>query len=344
MTKPDQTLDAAFASALEHLRDDAGSISPTILFALSDVNRQELERFAETWTALPVERRRRIALAMGELAEENIEADFNRLFRYLLDDEDAEVREHAINGLWEDEQVSLINPLIGALRSDAAARVRAAAAESLGRFLLLAETKRVPSERGEAIVEVLLAVIRNAGEDQLVRRRAIESIAYRGDETVRNIIESTYANDDARMRASAIFGMGRSADPYWRRTAAQELWSPDPQIRFEAARAVGELEYKAAVPRLLELLNDADREVQGASITALGQIGGREAREALLALIDREDDVTRELAQDALDELEFARGSDLLLYDMGLTENEADLLEEEDDASEEQDDEEEPMP
>jgi HEAT repeat protein len=340
MTRRDQILDTAFASALERCRDESSSIPPTVLFALSDVNRQELEHFAETWTALPVERRRRIALAMGEFAEENIEADFNRIFRYLLDDEDAQVREQGINGLWEDEEVSLINPMIGALRSDAAARVRAAAAESLGRFLLLAETKRIPPERGEAIFEVLLAVIRNAGEDVLVRRRAIESIAYRGDETVRDIIESAYASDDAGMQASAIFAMGRSADPYWRRTVAQELWSPDPQIRFEAARAAGELEYKVAVPRLIELLDDADREVQGASITSLGQIGGREAREALLALMEGDDDVTRELAQDALDELEFARGSDLLLYDLGLADNESDMLEAAEEVLEDQDEEE----
>jgi HEAT repeat protein len=338
MVKRDQVLDTGFESALERLRDEDSSISTTTLFSLSDVNREELQQFAETWTGLTVQRRRQIAMAMGELAEENIEANFNRLFRYLLDDEDAEVREDAIEGLWEDEDVSLVNPLIGSMRSDAAARVRAAAAESLGRFVLCAETKRIPSDRGEQIGEALLAVIRNAGEDELVRRRAIESISYRGDETVRGIVESAYATDDANMRASALFAMGRSADPYWRRTVAGELWSPDPQIRFEAARAAGELEYKVTVPRLIELLDDPDREVQDASITALGQIGGKAAREALLDLLDGEDEVARELAQDALDELEFTRESELLLYDMGLADDEQDLLEAPEDGSEDEED------
>jgi HEAT repeat protein len=341
MVKRDQIMDAGFAAALERLRENGSSLPTSTLFSLSDVNRQELQHFAETWTILPVERRRHAAMAMRELAEENIEADFIRLFRYLLDDEDAQVREQAINGLWEDEEVSLINPLIGAMRSDAVARVRAAAAESLGRFVLLAETKRISSDRGEQIGEALLAAIRNAGEDELVRCRAMESIAYRGDETVRDIVESAYATDDARMRASAIFAMGRSADPYWRRTVAQELWSADPQMRFEAARAAGELEYKVVVPRLVELLDDADREVQDASITALGQIGGKTAREALLALMDAEDDVARELAQDALDELEFARDSELLLYEMDLADNEEEMLETTADDLEEEHDEEE---
>jgi HEAT repeat protein len=327
MTKQEQTWDADFTSALDSMREDNETPSNATLFALSDLTRPELEKFAETWMRLPVERRRRIAVAMTELAEESFEAYFNRIFRYLIEDEDAEVREHAINGLWEDEDAALINPLVGALRSDAAARVRAAAAESLGRFVFLAETKRIPAERGDQIFEALLAVVRNGGEDALVRRRAIESIAYRDDETVRDIIASAYANEDALMRATAIFAMGRSADPYWRRTIGQELYSPHPRIRFEAARASGELEYKAAVPRLIELLEDADREVQSASITALGQIGGKEAREALVNVIESDDEIAREFAQDALDELEFAQGSEMLLYDMGLSDSEAAMLE-----------------
>jgi HEAT repeat protein len=209
--------------------------------------------------------------------------------------------------------------------------------------LLLAETKRVPAADGDEIQTALLATIRNIGEDRLVHRRAIEAIAYVGDETVRDIVTVAYADDDAKMRASAIFAMGRSADPYWKRTVAQELYSPDPQIRFEAARAIGELEFKAAVPRLVELTQDDDREVQSAAITSLGQIGGKDARRALMGVIEGEDEVASELAQDALDELEFASGSNMLLVDIGLESEEEALLEDEldqeDDGFEDEEDE-----
>jgi HEAT repeat protein len=288
-----------------------------------------LQEFAQVWQKLPPPKRRRVTQAMMEIAEERIEADYTRIFRYLLDDEDAEVRAHAINGLWEDEDPALVKVLIGALRSDQDARVRAAAAEALGRFLLLAETKRIPAADGDEIYTALLAAIRSGSEDPLVRRRSIEAIAYIGDETVRDIIASAYAHDDPRMRATAIFAMGRSADPYWKRTVVQELYATDPLIRFEAARAIGELEFKAAVPRLIELIDDPDREVQGAAITSLGQIGGKEARRALIHVIEGEDEVSREIAQDALDELEFASGSNMLLVDIGLeSEEEALLLDE----------------
>lgn len=326
--RPDKLFDADFKSALKYLSEET-TLSPSLLFAFSDLTRAELQDFAKTWLTLSADRRRRITQAMVELAEERFEADFTRIFRYLLDDEDAAVRATAINGLWEDDDTALIRLFIAAMRSDPGAQVRAAAAEALGRFLLFAETKRIPAVYGDEIQAALLASIRNIGEDQLVRRRAIESLAYIGDETIRNIVTAAYADDDAKMRATAIFAMGRSADPYWKRTVAQELYSPDPQIRFEAARAIGELEFKAAVPRLIELVDDPDREVSAAAITSLGQIGGKAARAALVVVIEEGDEVTSELAHDALDELEFASGSNMLLVDIGLESEEEALLEEE---------------
>lgn len=324
--RPEKMFDADFRSALNYLTSEEVSLSPSLLFAFSDVTRPELAEFARVWLTMPVAKRRSVTQAMTELSEERIEADFTRIFRYLMDDEDPGVRAIAIAGLWEDEDPGLIRPLIGAMRSDPDARVRAAAAQALGRFVLLGETKRVPAVDGDEIQTALLAVIRNIAEDQLVVRRAIESISFLGDETVRTIITLAYADEDAKMRATAIFAMGRSADPYWKKTVAQELFSPDPQLRFEAARAVGELEYRAAIPRLIDLVDDGDREVSAAAITSLGQIGGKEARRALLGIMESEDDVARELAQDALDELEFSGGSNMLLVDIGLESEEEALL------------------
>src|SRR5262245_3680266 len=207
--RPDKLIDADFASALKYLSSDEISLSPSLLFAFSDLTRAELQEFAHVWQTLPADKRSRVTQAMTELAEERIEADFTRIFRYLLEDEDPQVRAHAINGLWEEEDPALIRQFIGALRSDPDARVRAAAAEGLGRFLRLAETKRIPAADGDEIQTALLAAIRNIGEDRLVHRRAIESIAYVGDATVRDIVTVAYADDDAKMRASAIFAMGR---------------------------------------------------------------------------------------------------------------------------------------
>jgi HEAT repeat protein len=63
---------------------------------------------------------------------------------------------------------------------------------------------------------------------------------------------------------------------------------------------------EAALPSLIDLLDDPDPEVMTASIWALGEIGGDEARYALEPLLD--DDEIGGLAQDALDAMDLMTG------------------------------------
>lgn len=309
-----------FDSALRHLEnEDKPALSA--LGALTGANKENLAAFAQTWVRLPVQRRQRVAQMLVDLAEKNIELDYTVLFRYLLNDDDPEVRALGIEGLWEDEDPALVKPFVGFLRSDPDARVRSAAADALGRFILLAEYGRLPqSPHAELIHEALLATIHGSAEDLAVRCRAVEAIGYSSKEHVREVIDAAYADDAAEMRASAVAAMGRSADAYWRKAAANELDSPDPRMRFEAARACGELEYRAAVPRLIEMLEDPDREVQMVAITALGQIGGGQARDALTRAAASDDEVLSELADEALQELRFSSDPNLLLFDLDLDE------------------------
>lgn len=308
-----------FEQALAHLHEDE-SLGTEVLWALSGASRAQASEFARVWDTLPVERRRRTSQQMVELAEQNFEVDFNALFRHLLSDPDAHVRVNGIEGLWEDEDAALVKPFLALLRQDPDASVRAAAADAIGRFLLLAEYGRLTSTSADILGEILLAIIRNLDEDLTVRCRALEALAYWSDDVVRQVIAAAYDADEPQMRASAIAAMGRSADHYWRDIVAQELQSPDPRMRFEAARATGELENRAATPALIRLLDDPDREVQGAAITALGQVGGKLAKRALQRAADSDDEFLSTLASDALQELEFNEDSEFLLLDIPLDE------------------------
>lgn len=306
-----------FEQALAHLQDDE-SWGIEVLWALSGASRAQASEFARVWDTLPIERRRRAAQQMVELAEQNFEVDFNALFRHLLNDPDAQVRVNGIEGLWEDEDAALVKPLLALLRQDPDASVRAAAADAIGRFLLLAEYGRLTSTSPETLGKILLAIIRDVDEDFTVRCRALEAVAYWSDEVVRQVIAAAYDDAAPQMRASALAAMGRSADHYWRDIVARELESPDPRMRFEAARATGELENRAATATLVQLLDDPDREVQGAAITALGQVGGKLAKRALQRAAASEDEFLSALASDALQELEFNEESEFLLFDIPL--------------------------
>ncbi len=74
-----------------------------------------------------------------DLAEEEPKLNFDAIFHACLLDPDEIVRVRAIEGLWEYENNSIIDRFITMLKEDCQESVRAAAAQALGRFALLAE-------------------------------------------------------------------------------------------------------------------------------------------------------------------------------------------------------------
>lgn len=306
-----------YEEVLRHLGQHQERLRARYLYALSGMTRAQLDEFRRVWPSFSVERRRAIVRSLAELTEHSYEVNFDAIFLLALGDEDPEVRSAAIEGLWEYENPALIEPLIYLLRTDCAYTVRAAAAAALGRFVLLGELEKLSPALSQRVEEVLRATINQATEHTEVRRRAVEAIAYSGKAYVRQIIQAAYHSDDDRMQASALFAMGRSADPYWRELLAIELDNPNPALRYEAARACGELETSQAVPRLAEMaFNDPDREVQSAAVWALACIGGREARAALEACYASDDELLSQAAGEALDHMDMLSDDVLIpLYD-----------------------------
>lgn len=278
------------------------------LYYLSCLAAEGVARVREVWPCWPVALRRQLITRLVELAEADFEMDFGAVFRLGLEDQDAQVRATAVEGLWEDEDVRLVPLLAAALLEDEAAIVRAAAAESLGRFVLLGELQKIRPGPQTMAYEALLASFQNPGEEMEVRRRVLESLSYVDNETVAGLIRDAYAAPEEKMRVSAVFAMGRSSDVRWARQVRQEFSSPNPELRYEAARASGELQLDEAVPELEELADDADTEVQEATLWALGQIGGEKAREILERYCQAEDEATRSAAEAAMGELEFLHG------------------------------------
>ncbi len=317
----------SFEQALELLIDEAAPMSSRALYVLSAPSSAQVKLFRERWPAVSPERRRKVIAALAESAEANFELDFNALFRVTLEDEDDEVRTVSIEGLWEDEQVSLVLPLVNILRRDPSTSARAAAATSLGRFVLLGEMEELDERYVKLVRGALLEAIHSEEEEREVRRRAVESIAFLTDDCVRDIVSAAYEEPYEDMRISAVFSMGRTNDPYWAQTVLAELTSANPAMRYEAARACGELELQESVPELIRLVSDPDREVQFASIGALGQIGGPRARHTLQILSRSQDEVVRLLAEDSLAELELGeRPLDLLICEPDELEDEEDDL------------------
>jgi len=298
----------AMPSPIEETIADLGNSSQSLLNSrlidLSNLNSEELTVFEQTWAAMEPKRRRQIVHRLAELAEDNLELNFDSIFRGCLKDQDAEVRCKAIEGLWENDEPSLINPLIHLLEQDSSEKVQAAAAIALGKFAMLAEHEKLRSCHTSRLCHALLTTIDDNSKPVEVRRRALEAAAPLSLPQVKKAIMNAYQSHNSKLRISAIYAMGRNCDCSWLPTLLKELASADAEIRYEAVRACSELGEAEAAPHLIELIKDPDTDVQLAAIQALGKIGGTEAKEHLQHCLNNPSEAIRQAAEQALQELE----------------------------------------
>jgi HEAT repeat protein len=297
---------ATFQEYLAELRDEGQPVKATRLVHLSHLADEREKAFLDAWPQIQAERRRQVVGQLVELAEDNVELNFDAIFLACLSDADPQVRALAIRGLWEYEHRDLIEPLIGMLQSDDSAFVREEAALGLGRFVLQCEFGSLPDRYFRQVEQALRRVIDDDGQELEVRGRALEAIGACSLPWVREAIDRAYRSNNHRLRVSGIHAMGRNCDPSWLPILFEELKSDDPEMRYEAALACGSLAEEAAVPHLAPLLEDEDVEVMEATIAALGEIGGRQARAVLLRYLDHSSRSTREAVQEALSLLDFA--------------------------------------
>ena len=299
---------APFEVLLDGLRRTGESPDQAELCHLSALSAEEAARVGQAWSDLPVGLRKDLTARLVRMAEADFTVSFGAIFRIAMCDQDAEVRRVAIEGLWEDEDIRLVPLLAQCLREDESVGVRAAAAQSLGRFILLGELGQIRPKPREVAYAALLQTLQAPEEHTEVRRRALESLAYVCDERILASIREAYRSPSEKLRISAVFAMGRSADRRWDQEVRSELFSTNPEMRYEAARACGELQLPDSVAMLEELTEDTDGEVQEAAIWALGQVGGERAREILEYHGRGEDEALRVAAQAALEEFEFLHG------------------------------------
>ena len=308
MESEEKTQQQRIAALWQALEQEHKAPQSTEIPYLSDLTVEDAARLVQLWLRLPAEERRRLAASLVRLAEGDFSLDFTAIFRLALHDPDAAVRASAIEGFGEDEDARLIPQLARFLLEDEAEEVRVMAAQCLGHFVLLGELEKIRPQPFEMACEALLAAHHNPQETMEVRRRALESLAYASLPALPEMLQMAYSHPEVLLRLSAVFAMGRSADPRWKEAVIQELHNPDPSMRYEAARACGELVAAAALHELVELTEDVDSEVQEAALWALGQIGGELARGTLERHLHSTNEALQEAANAALNELEFLHG------------------------------------
>ena len=292
-------------SYLDELTQDDVPLKYGDLEQLSSLASSEIEFVQDTWHKMSSQRRLDLVSRLVETSEDNIEMDFTSIFKLALTDESGGVRSKAISGLWECEDRPLITTFIKLMKGDPSTEVQTAAAQALGKFAELAEDGKLLALDRSRIQDVLLPLVRNENRPLNLRRRALESVGVFSTDEITKVIDWAYKYPDAEMQQSAIFAMGKNADPQWAEIIREALDREEPAMRYEAALACGELGEEAFIPDLLPLLKDEDIQVRLSSINALGLIGGSIAKKALTACLKSDDAVVSQTAEEALESLEY---------------------------------------
>ncbi len=294
-----------FDEYLEELSDPARRLRASQLPRLSRLTPEQRAKLDAVWPSLSERRRRRLIHELSDLAEDNVDLNFDAVFLRGTEDEDDDVRAESVRGLWENETPEIIDPLLNLLEHDSSVEVRREAALALGRFMLLAAEGRLRTRLFERVEAALRRVVEDKDEIQEVRSRALEAAGAYDTAWVRQAVREAYESGEAALKVSAVHAMGRCGEPRWLPLVTRELSNDDAEMRYEAATAAGFIGDEASVPNLLPLLLDDDEEVRGAAVLALGEIGGKAAKDALLLMLDSSSKATREAAAAALADIEY---------------------------------------
>ena len=201
----------------------AGTFAYGQLAAFSDLSRERLRQVEAGWSKIEVATRRRLIAEAIELAEENVQYQFGRLCRFALSDPDAEVRQLAITGLWEDESDSLLRELIDVARQDESSDVRAAAVALVGDAIERLKEHDPEVDALDAISALILEYAEDERQPTLVRRRAVEAVgALDQDNRTREAILNAFEHGDQTLEAGALVAMGRSLEGRWRTVVRSE--------------------------------------------------------------------------------------------------------------------------
>lgn len=289
-----------------------------LLYRFSDLSLEEFDQFKVVWTAAPDEKRRIIARHLADISEENFVVDYAPLCHYFLSDSMAEVRKAGLDALWDSTDVKMISPVIALLENDPDNEVRALAGATLGHYVLMGEWGQVMAKNEARIIAALLGQFDDVDTPEVVQRAVLESLGGAAHERVPAIIREAYYGGDELMQVSAIFAMGRNADPEWIPLIIEELDNYWLEMRLEAIRAAGAIGASDGVARLIEILGEGDLEEQIVIVGALAQIGSDQALALLQRLADDpEAEELHEAIEEAMEEAMWLSGGvDFSLFDM----------------------------
>jgi HEAT repeat protein len=305
-----------FSRVVDALLDASTAFPHKYLKNFSDLEPGDIKTLAAAWPQVPASRKYQLVKDLEKLSADDTLVSMDAFARAMLDDPDEQVRLYAIRMLWESDDAQMAGTLIRIMQEDHSEEVRGEAASVLGRYVYLGELEEIASPLLKDVEEALLATAYQE-EHRISKRMAVEALGYSSRPEVSALIRNAYSQHDPQWVSSALFAMGRSADPdQWQDDVLYSLDHDNLEIRLAAVEAAGELPLESARPVLLSALETEDNEdLYRAIIWSLSQIGGEDVQIVLYNLADATpDDDLAEFIEEALENLTFT--DDMSRYDL----------------------------
>lgn len=144
---------------------------------------------------------------------------------------------------------------------------------------------------GEAAVPVLLEILASPENPESTKGHAAWALAFIGTEAKEQLY-AAIASESAEVRAAVVGAIAKVAEEDREERAfnliVNSLSDPAVNVRSEAAAALGNLTYQAAIPNLIELLDHSEGESRKAAALALMKIGEPTTLEPLQAGLTKE--------------------------------------------------------
>jgi HEAT repeat protein len=280
-----------------------------------------------------------IVLMLIEIKDRDVPQAVQVLRRRVSSDYQAVVRLHAALALgrFEEQAKDAVPDLVNASKDNASAEIRRAAIGSLGKVGVDKKKKTPPDHRAtNAVLQALRPGFKGPAEPSAkVRLEAVMVLGAMGapatpmlQNTVIQTLTRSLRDPDKTVVVwahVALMALENKVTEARLKGIAALLKHKDPEVRMNAARALGQLggyadkDYiklvKAHVPDLLSALKDSEPDVVSMSCWALGQLGnkssvGDEVNTALTALKEdkKKDPGVRLMALAALESIKGKKG------------------------------------
>ena len=141
---------------IEILQDLNRPFPAEYLHIFSDITAADLAEIKKAWPQIPILRKINLLQDLEAMMESDTLLSCDDFARFALQDDNPDVRSHAINLLWDSEDPRLTRTFGNILVQDSNEIVRANAASALGKFVLLGELEEISQRYFDQTLDLLL--------------------------------------------------------------------------------------------------------------------------------------------------------------------------------------------